>query len=206
MKRIRLLLAAVAAMVGLSVNAQNPADYANGKYVFQNIGSGRYLGPGNSWGTQASLIQFSHYNTLAKLSDGVYTIESQVNNGGTSYYLNTGLFLDNDKAANVTINEVSEGVYTMAIDGGLLGYDGSSTVLSKALTDATSANAQWKIMAYDDVYADASKENPVDVTYMILDANFDRNNRTERLIAHHLPGKLSCDNLIINLISISGKF
>ena len=175
MKKIKLLLAATAAMFAMGANAQTAADFANGKYVFQNIGSGRYLGPGNSWGTQASLLQFSHYNTLAKLSDGVYTIESQVSNGGTNYYF-TGSYMDG-AAANVTIQEVSEGVYTMSNGTTYYGYDGSSSVLASNLTDATSANAQWKIIPFDYEYAEATEENPADVTYRILDSNFDRNNR-----------------------------
>ncbi|MBR0201097.1 MAG: hypothetical protein IJQ44_01335 [Bacteroidaceae bacterium] len=175
MKKIKLLLAAVAAMFAMGANAQTAADFANGKYVFQNIGSGRYLGPGNSWGTQASLIQFSHYNTLAKLSDGVYSIESQVSNGGTNYYF-TGSFMDG-AAVNVTITDLGGGIYTMSNGSTYYGYDGSSYVLASNLTDASNVNAQWKIIAYDEAYNGATAENPVDVTYMILDANFDRNNR-----------------------------
>ena len=176
MKKIKLLLAAMAAMVTMGANAQTAADFANGKYVFQNVGSGRYLGPGNSWGTQASLIQFSHYNTLAKLSDGVYSIESQVSNGGTNYYF-TGSYMDG-AAVNVTITDLGGGIYTMSNGSTYYGYDGSSYVLASNLTDSNSPNAQWKIIAYDDVYADASEENPVDVTYMILCPNFDRNHRS----------------------------
>ena len=175
MKKIKLLLAAMAAMVTMGANAQTAADFADGKYVFQNVGSGRYLGPANSWGTQASLIQFSHYNTLAKLSDGVYSIESQVSNGGTNYYF-TGSYMDGP-AASVTINEVSDGIYTMSNGTTYYGYDGSSYVLTSNLTDPNSENAQWKIVAYDETYADASEENPVDLTYMIQCPNFDRNHR-----------------------------
>ena len=162
---------------GGSVWAQSwtNSDLANGRYVLYNVGSGRYLGPGNSWGTQASLIQFSHYNTLAKKSDGVYTIESQVSNGGTKYYF-TGSYMDGN-AADVTIKDNGEGIFTLSNGTTYYGYDGSSTVLASNLTDPTNANAQWKVMAYDEVYANASAENPVDVTYMILCSNFDRNNR-----------------------------
>jgi len=177
MKRIRLLMVIMLTALGLQSFAQSwtSSDLANGRYVFYNIGSGRYLGPGNSWGTQASLIQFSHYNTLAKKSDGVYTIESQVSNGGTSYYF-TGSYMDG-AAANVTIQDNGEGIFTMSNGTTYYGYDGSSTVLASNLADPSNANAQWKIMAYDEAYADASEQNPVDVTYMILDSNFDRNNR-----------------------------
>lgn len=176
MKR-KLLFAMLCIAGALGMNAQTwtNSDLANGRYVFQNVGSGRYLGPGNSWGTQASLIECSHFNTLAKISDGVYTIESQVSNGGTNYYF-TGSYMDGG-AVNVTIQDNGNGIYTMSNGSTYYGYNGSSTVLASNLTDPTSTNAQWKVMAYDEVYADASETNPVDVSYMILDANFDRNNR-----------------------------
>ena len=181
MKKFKLFLAACAAMVGLSAQAQTAADFANGKYVFKNVGAGRYMGPGNSWGTTASFIEFSHFNTINKISDGVYKIESQVSNGGTNYYLgvNGNLFLDNG-GSNIKIYDNGDGTYAMQVDGQstYIGYDGTSTVIAQNLTDVSADNAKWKIIAYDDVYADASETNPVDVTYMILCSNFDRNNRS----------------------------
>ena len=107
MKR-KLLFAAMTLIAGawsLSASAQTwtNSDLDAGRYIFMNIGSGRYLGPGNDWGSQASLIQPSHFNTLAKVSDGVYTIESQVNLGGTNYFF-TGSYMDG-VATNVTIKD-----------------------------------------------------------------------------------------------------
>ncbi|MCR4919674.1 MAG: hypothetical protein K5928_07685 [Prevotella sp.] len=145
-----------------------------GKYLFKNVGSDKYLGPGNSWGTQATLLAQSHYNTI-HAGEGVYTIESQVSNGGTNYYF-TGTFMDG-AAANVTISKLPNGNYSMSSGSTYYGYDGTSTVLANNLTDATADNAQWQIIGYDEALADATEENPVDATFMILDQNFDRNNR-----------------------------
>ena len=178
MKRKLLFAAAlVAGALGLEAQAQTwtASDLADGKYVFQNVGSGRFLGPGNSWGTQASLLAQSHYNTLAKVSDGVYTIESQVSNGGTNHYF-AGGFMDG-AATNVTIADNGDGIFTMSNGTNYYGYDGSTMVLASNLTDPTNENAQWKIIAYDDYLASATLNNPVDATYRILDQNFDRNNR-----------------------------
>lgn len=166
----------IVGVLGMRAQTWTASNLEAGKYVFKNVGSGRYLGPGNSWGTQASLIECSHFNTLAKVSDGVYTIESQVSNGGTSYYFN-GSYMDNT-AINVNIQEDGSGNFIMfAEEGQYYGYDGTSTVLT-TLTDDSSDNAHWKILPYDEVYADASENNPVDVTYMILCSNFDRNHRS----------------------------
>ena len=52
MKRIRLLLAVFAAMVGLSVNAQ----LTNGTvYWLQDVSTGEFLSQGANWGTQATV-------------------------------------------------------------------------------------------------------------------------------------------------------
>ena len=176
MKRFLLFtMLCIVGVLGMRAQTWTASDLEAGKYVFLNVGSGRYLGPANEWGTQTSLIECSHYNTLAKVSDGVYTIESQVSNGGTNYYF-TGSFMDG-AATNVNIQDDGNGSFIMfSNEGEYYGYDGSSTVLAK-LTDNTSDNAHWKILPYDEVYADASEDNPVDVTYMILCSNFDRNNR-----------------------------
>ena len=178
MKHLRLFVAAIAAVFCLGVNAQtwSNSDLAAGKYIFQNIGSGRYLGPANSWGTQASLIANSHFNTLASLGDGNYTIESQVSNGGTQYYFN-GSYMDNGTPATVLIQDDGNGVFTMKTGNAYYGYDGTSTVLANNLTDPTNANAQWKIVAYDEALENASEDNPVDATFLIGCANFDRNHR-----------------------------
>jgi len=159
----------------VSIYGATAASFTDGgKYLFKNVGSGRYLGPGNDWGTQASLLAQSHYNTI-HLADGKYTIESQVSNGGTAYYF-TGSYMDGG-AANVTITQVAEGVYNMSNGtAAFYGYDGSSTVLA-TLADPTSDNAKWQIVSYEDALKDATMENPVDATFMILDQNFDRNNR-----------------------------
>ena len=162
----------------ISVYGATAASFTDGgKYLFKNVGSGRYLGPANSWGTQASLLSQSHYNTVHYISDGVYTIESQVSNGGTNYYFTgAGGFMDGG-ATNITIAKIADGVYNISNGSVYFGYDGSSSVLAKDLTNPAADNAKWQIIAYDDALADATEENPVDATFMILDQNFDRNNR-----------------------------
>lgn len=59
MKKIKLFLAAMAAMVGLSVNAQSwtspGSDPVNGgQYYILNVGAGQFVTAANDWGTQMS--------------------------------------------------------------------------------------------------------------------------------------------------------
>jgi hypothetical protein len=179
--RRKLLFAATMLLAGMSsMQAQewNASTIANGKYYIYNVGSGKYLGAGNSWGTQASLIQHPEYITIAEVG-GKYTFESRVSNGSTSHYFN-GSYMDNGTAIQLTIEDNGTYYVLTADNTNYYGYDGSTTVLSGTLTDKTSANAQWKIISEADMKSSlstATVDEPVDATFLILDPNFGRNNR-----------------------------
>ena len=155
-----------------------------GNYILQNVATGKYFGGANSWGTRASLTDHPEYVTLAKLEDGAYTIESRYSNGEGKNFLGSNYFVDNGNPMALTITPVGEGIYTINCTGdegtGFLGYDGSTTVLSGVLADGKSEAAQWRITSVEDLVAampEASVDNPQDVTFLIKDANFGRNNR-----------------------------
>lgn len=177
MKHLRLLFAALTIIVSVGTSAQvwTNAELADGKYILQNVATGRYMGPANAWGTQASLIENSHWNTLAKVDDGIYTIESQVSNGGSSYYFN-GSYMDQG-ATNITIQKNQSGYYSLSLDGMFIGYNGSDYIISSTLNDQNAKAALWQIIAYDDFLEGASEETPRDATYRIACPNFDRNHR-----------------------------
>ena len=159
-------------------------EFAEGKYYLKNIASGKFWGNGNSWGTQASLVDYASYITLHPQPDGTYTMESQVSNGGTNYYFG-GDFMDSGEVDKVTLTiSPVDGGYTIANGTNYYGYDGSSTVLGKNL-DANSTQAVWTITTYEEQMATmmatldtATEENGVDATFLILDPNFDRNHRS----------------------------
>lgn len=149
-----------------------------GKVFIKNVASGKWLGAGNNWGTQASLNEHPDYVTLV-MPSGLYNIESQVSNGGQSYYFRDqdGLFMDQTPATNLTI-EKKDGNYLISSETGFYGYDGTS-VLAGGLA-ATDANAQWQIYSekdMNDMLNAASVAEPVDATWLITDAKFGRNNR-----------------------------
>lgn len=142
-----------------------------GAYLLKNTQSGRYLGPANEWGTQASLLKNTHSNMLA-LANGYYTIESQVGGSPNCYF--NGSYMDG-VATNVAILKNNSGKYVIYFNGSYMGYDGSSNVV-KPLADATES-AYWEFIPVTEAFANATKANPADVTYLIKDANFDRNAR-----------------------------
>lgn len=148
-----------------------------GTYYIQNVSTGKWLGPGNSWGTQASVLNHGEYWKLAKISDGIYTLESVVSNGGTNYYL-TGEWCDGG-ATNFTFAAVAgkENTYTIA-NGNYLTTNGTTVNVSG--TDATATVSQWKLVSEAEMAATldaANVENPADATFLITDHTFARNNR-----------------------------
>ena len=173
MKHLRLFVAAIAAVFVLNANAW---DGSEGSVILKNVGSGLYWSAGNSWGTQASLVQHPEYQVL-HLNDGAYTLESQVNNGGTQYYFN-GSYMDNGSPVSLTITADGD-YYTIANGDTYYGYDGSTTVLGSGAS-ADTDNFKWQILTQQDIealMATASEDNPVDVSCYIQCANFGRNNR-----------------------------
>ena len=186
MKQLRLMMVMLLAMLVCQANAQTwvPADVADGNYYVLNVGSNMYWGAGNDWGTRASLVDIPDYVTFAKLEDGTYTMESRVNNGGTSYYFG-GDYMDGSTPAHLTI-ETNGDLFVIGDGNILYGYDGSSTILGKNLTDKETPNAQWKLIpeaemltTWNAALAEASVDNPVSATFLLKDPNFNRNHRDQ---------------------------
>ena len=155
-----------------------PADFAEGKYYLKNVGSGLFWGAGNDWGTRGSLLKHAEFVTLLPQEDETFQMETQVSKGGTAYYFE-GDYMDNANPMKLTINKVGENRYTIADpNGNLFGYDGTSTVLGKSIAEGD--NALWQIFSEDEMKAtldNASEDNGVDATFLIIDPNFGRNNR-----------------------------
>ena len=175
MRKLKLwLLTLLMAVGGVELNAQEA-----GTYYIKNVGTGKWLGPGNSWGTQASVLQHADYWKAAKISDGVYTLESVVSNGGTSYYL-SGTYCDGG-ATNFTFTPIDgkENTYSISnASGGYLTTNGTTVDVSAA--DGSAEAAQWRLYSESDmtaVMAAATVESPADATYLIKDHDLGRNNR-----------------------------
>ena len=170
MKKILLSFVSFAIAVA-NVNAQ----LATGDYLIQNVENGQYLGGGHSWGTRASLISKPQFFTVT-LSNGKYTLDSHQSNGGSSNYLNSSLFVDQN-SEEWSINMVSEGVYTISGETGFL-YATELNSEVNFIGDATTAGTKWKFVTMDDIVASmasATEENPVDVTAFIKNPELKRN-------------------------------
>lgn len=179
MKHYRLFLTALAAVFSLGLSAQSWTgnEVAAGKFFLYNVGTGTYLCGANDWGTHSSVSKWGVDYTLEG-ADGVYTLESQISNGGDSHYL-AGNYTDG-AATNWTFKKVSNSPVTYTLNNGEGYLAHTSGTYVEVVADGSSADAKWILVSYEDIYAameDASESNPIDVRLLIPAADIGRNNQ-----------------------------
>lgn len=179
MKHYRLFLTALAAVFSLGLSAQSWTgnEVAAGKFFLYNVGTGTYLCGANDWGTHSSVSKWGVDYTLEG-ANGVYTLESQISNGGDSHYL-AGNYTDG-AATNWTFAKVSNSPITYTLNNGEGYLAHTSETYVEVVADGSSADAQWILVSYDDIYAameDASESSPMDVRLLIPGADIGRNNQ-----------------------------
>ncbi len=186
MKKIRLFLAAFAAMVSLGVNAQtwSGSDPAEGIFFLYNVGTGKFINVGDKtagWGTNAYLTAEYGLDFTFEANDAAYNLNTQVSNGGSNYYLSTGLWCDG-AATPWTFTKVDrEDINAYTISNG-----GSYIVANEAGTDITYAalsdteRDQWQLIGSSDILANLQASTAAGVkrtvaTFFISDPDFGRN-------------------------------
>ncbi|MBP3823557.1 MAG: hypothetical protein J6I36_09145 [Bacteroidaceae bacterium] len=175
-KVLRTALLFCLACVSMFASAQTFAD--GGEYYFKTTYAGQdyYFGPTNNWGTRAGLVEHSVPWVLHYKSENVYSLESIVNNGGTSYWF-TGTYCDGGET-NVYFTVQSDGSYLLstAPDASYLRVAEAAGSANRPAVDNggdAAAALKWTVVACDA----ASIKQYDDISFLIKDANFDRNNR-----------------------------
>ncbi len=160
----------------------------DGAYYFYNVGAGKWLCAGNSWGTQASVDNYGLDFTVATLDDGTYTLDSRVANSATQHYVGSNAYVDGNAYGWTATDATAEGAATKTItlstaEGKFLAFSGEGTVVTTT-DDGTADNAKWIAVSKDQRISDimaalatASEENPVDVTLLFQGTNFGRNDQ-----------------------------
>lgn len=153
--------------------------FMGGDVLILNAETGLYVGGANDWGTKASALKHADFMTVNRLSDGLYTIDSHVSNGGANHFLGTNGYVDSP-AANYTITyDKAAKAYTIAApDGKLLNNANDNRVNF----DGTKVDGStlWRFVSKADMLEQmksAALDNPVDITALLPDANFGRNNQ-----------------------------
>ena len=162
--------------------AEGAAKLAAGDYYILNTATGRLLNGGNSWGTQASALNYGQLMTLIVVDadNGIYNIDSHIlNSQNQNHHVAANGYVDG-AVDPLTITECASGSYTIAnADGAYLTASNDNTIVTYEAqkTDLS----EWRILTREQYleYAaeNATEENPVDVTSLIFDSHFGRYNQ-----------------------------
>lgn len=159
---------------------------ADGDYFLRNVSTGTYLNGGNNWGTQESLTVNGQLMTIKADTedDTLYTIDSHISNGGAKHFVHSGEadgdgYLDG-VAENLVIDKLENGHYTISV--GTQKYlsapaEGTVCVWSSAKTEAS----EWEVISRDALIKEAvalvASGQSVDLTSLVGDPDFGRNNQ-----------------------------
>jgi len=194
MKKIKHFLTAMAVMFTMGVNAQTWTgnEVAAGTFYLYNVGAQKFINNGDplqNWGTNAYLqAGFGLDIALAEVSTGVYTMDTNVSNGGNQHYLGSNTWTDAD-ATNWTFRAVEGETYTYQII-----FDGQYLMANEGLDDVEMVgdpgsrvtSTYWKLVSENDFKAAMqaktySTTNPMDVSVFIKGRSFGRNDKRNNL-------------------------
>ena len=186
MKHLRLFVAAIAAVFGLSSYAQswtgdNPA---NGDFFLYNVGAKKFVSagdPGAQWGTNAYLTEQATLDFgFTDLGDGTYSLDSRHSNGGTSQYMSESLWVDGAQANSkwtVTATGDANNSFTLSCNGVYMVANAAGTDV-ETVASADGDNAKWLLLSKATLtagLAEATPANPMDATFFIQCSTFNRN-------------------------------
>ena len=170
------------------------APEADKEYFLYNIGTGMWLNNGSDWNTHAAVDVYALPITLVAAEDGKFKMKNHAFYRDEQW-INWNAYVDTGNQDTWTFNPVEgkENVYTINSEGNrtdvgrLLGYDpygptdrGDYWYWSNVTKDrfgVDDPNNQWKLVSRDEIdalYANASKENPADVSYLIANPGLSR--------------------------------
>jgi len=161
---------------------------AEGKVYIYNIGTGLFLGTGSSYNTHCAVDQVGIEVELIASGNG---FKIKTNRGGgwlAKGNAEASAYVDSWNGDQVwTFIPVSAGIYNISFDGSdtnLLGYnprsqnDNNTGIFWGSIgikrEDGADPMNQWKIVTAEEresLIANASKQNPVDVSYLITAAS-----------------------------------
>lgn len=154
-----------------------------GEFYLYNKGGGGFLVGGNDYGTYMSIGERGLLCTLIKSGDK-YKVQTYPEQ---NKFLETGGWIDQTKAAEFIVADTDEddgkNIYSFDYNGNLMSWDEKNgTKLAYSGTDNTVEGAQWLLVSAaqymeknEATLEAASKDEPVDATFYINGADFNRN-------------------------------
>ncbi len=186
MKHLRLFVAAIAAVFGLSSYAQSWTgdDPANGDFFLYNVGAKKFVSAGDpvaQWGTNAYLTEQATLDFgFTDLEDGTYSLDSRHSNGGTSHFFTDALWVDGAQAGSkwtVTSTGDADNSFTLACNGVYMVANAAGTDV-ETVSKVNDNNGKWLLLSKNtlvDGLSKATPSNPMDATFFIQCSTFNRN-------------------------------
>ncbi len=148
-----------------------------GSYYICDPNSGLFIAAGHDYGTRGIVNEYGLDLTFIKGDNNTVTIDTKVANGADIHFLGDNLYMDSP-AYNWIVMPATDG-YTIANQSGLfLSIDENNNLIM------SSEPFEWLFKSPEDLKAErinnlanATEENPVDVTWMIQAPNFNRNDQ-----------------------------
>lgn len=171
-----------------------------GAYYLRNVGTGQFLQVGGTWDTQAILSKTGRELTLAQqAAEGVFTVNSKIGEGWLS--VQPDLTADNCHemfvdAGNTetraqkewTFTKNDDGYYTITCTHAInntnkkLAITAKDGIVVNAHPNADDPNQLWEVISREQLIKNlqmASKDNPIDATFLIKGYRFGRNDANE---------------------------
>lgn len=156
----------------------------DGTYYLYNVGAGMYFDHGGSDNYTACFKPHGAPVILKNVGTDTYTIQTCVDK--TAYLDEKGQVRSATSGVNFSISAVDDNTYMIAVNGKYLGYGGqtssvlSGTLVSFDLSLGGGDDVLWKILSQEDLekeFDNASESNPVDATFYIRCANWNRHDK-----------------------------
>lgn len=178
-KNLRILFS-MALALGLSAQSygsETVSEAGAGQFLLYNVGAQKYLCPANAWGTHASLGEVGMMVELVPKEDGTYRVSTEPYYKVSNNWLGDNGYVDNHGNGTYSFQKV-EGAevptYKLVCGSNTLYWSGTGTDLTldaNAPAEGSEANAQWRLVKIGT--EDASENNPLDMSYLITNPDFD---------------------------------
>ena len=175
--------AAIAAL-NAAIDAFKAANYVafDGKYYVKNA-DGKYMAAGHAWGTRGIVNAAGLDLTLTADESKKVKIDSRVSNGGESHFLSDGLYMDGGAFA-WAIEQIGAEEYSIGNGAQYIGVDENDNLAFVSepyawqFIDAATLEA-GRMTDGLAAMAEATADNGVDATFLLKDADFNRNDQRQ---------------------------
>ena len=171
--------------VQVSIVSDNKFELADGqRYYLKNKANGLFISCGGDWGTHIVVDNRGLDLLLKKAKDNVHWIietNFRTNISDSGGAIGQEGYVDNYVDTELTIKNLQDNVFSIAAPNGKYLTNSFDNNVYFIASSASSEDAQWEFISEKDVLAqrnaslqNASASTPVDATFLIKDANFNR--------------------------------